>query len=129
MAGSSGLGALAPLPIPLACSGLNPGAFGAARELFAPLGLAAVPGGQSGSGGPDAAAFQPGAAVAVDIMRGDLQLSAIGTVTWRDGDRVLIFGHPLFHSGDVRLPMASAEVTTILSSDCFRSSSACAAAR
>jgi hypothetical protein len=57
--------------------------------------------------------------VAVDVMRGDLQLSAIGTVTWREGDRVLIFGHPLFQSGDVRLPMASAEITTIVPSEQF----------
>src|SRR4030095_553105 len=60
---------------------------------------------------------QPGSAVAVDLLRGDLHLAAIGTVTWRDGDRILIFGHPLFQSGDVRLPMSTANITNIVASD------------
>jgi hypothetical protein len=47
-------------------------------------------------------------------MRGDLNLSAIGTVTYRDGDRVLLFGHPFFQSGDVRLPLSTAHITTII---------------
>ena len=50
-------------------------------------------------------------------MRGDLQLSAIGTVTWRDGDRVLLFGHPLFQAGGVRLPLSTASIVTVVASD------------
>jgi hypothetical protein len=50
-------------------------------------------------------------------MRGDLQLSAIGTLTWRDGDRVLLFGHPFFQAGDVRLPLSTARITTIVTSE------------
>ena len=105
---------LAPLPIPLACSGLHAAAMEPARRLFEPLGLAVVPGGQAAHGGPTAAALEPGAAVAVDLMRGDLQIAAIGTVTYRDRDRVLIFGHPFFQSGPVRMPLATAEILTIV---------------
>ncbi|HKQ56517.1 MAG TPA: hypothetical protein VJY35_01500, partial [Candidatus Eisenbacteria bacterium] len=76
-----------------------------------------TPGGRAPNGGPPADSLQPGAAVAVDVLTGDLQLAAIGTVTWRDGDRVLIFGHPLFQSGNVRLPLATAEIATIVASD------------
>lgn len=104
-----------PLPIPVACGGLHAGAFDQARSLLEPLGLTAVPGGGSASSAP-AAPLEPGSAVAVDLMRGDLNLSAIGTVTWRDGDRVLIFGHPLFQSGEVRLPLSTAEITTVMPS-------------
>jgi hypothetical protein len=50
-------------------------------------------------------------------MRGDLQISAIGTLTWRDGDRVLLFGHPFFQSGDVRLPLSTARITTVVARD------------
>ncbi len=49
-------------------------------------------------------------------MRGDLQLSAIGTVTYVEGDRVLIFGHPFFQAGDVRMPLSTAVITTIVAS-------------
>ena len=50
-------------------------------------------------------------------MRGDLQIAAIGTLTWRDGDRVLLFGHPFFQAGDVRLPLSTARITTVVASD------------
>jgi len=107
----------APLGIPLTCGGLNPVALAEARRLFEPLGLVVTPGGGARDGGPPADSLRPGAAVAVDVMTGDLQLSAIGTLTWREGDRVLIFGHPLFQSGDVRLPLSTAEIATIVASD------------
>ena len=110
-------GAPVSLPVPLACGGLAPGALDAAQRWLAPLGFRAVPGGSTSDGGPDAASLEPGSAVAVDLMRGDLQVSAIGTVTWRDGDRVLIFGHPFFQSGDVRLPLSTARITTVVASE------------
>lgn len=106
-----------PLGVPLTCGGLHPIAMAEARRLFEPLGLVATPGGRAASGGPPADSLLPGAAVAVDVLTGDLQLSAIGTLTWREGDRVLIFGHPLFQSGEVRLPLSTAEIATIVASD------------
>ncbi|MBT6565119.1 MAG: hypothetical protein HON76_21640, partial [Candidatus Scalindua sp.] len=60
--------------------------------------------------------FMPGSAVAVEIIRGDLSASAIGTVTYRDGDDILAFGHPIIQMGNTDLPMATAEVHTILAS-------------
>src|SRR5262249_18811195 len=93
---------------------LDPAALDPARRLFAPLGLAVVPGGRSTGSGPSADSLVPGAAVAVDLLRGDLQMSAIGTVTYRDGDRVLIFGHPFFQAGRVRMPLSTAEIVTVV---------------
>ena len=40
-----------------------------------PLGFRVVPGGSAADGGPAAASLVPGSAVAVDLMRGDLQVS------------------------------------------------------
>jgi hypothetical protein len=101
------------LALPLAASGLNPAALASVRAWFEPAGFAVVPGGRSHTPEPHAT-LEPGDAVAVDVMRGDLNLSAIGTVTYRDGDRVLLFGHPFFQSGDVRLPLSTAHITTII---------------
>lgn len=106
-----------PLPMPLACAGLAAGASELVRRMLAPLGLAVIPGGRAADGGPTAASLQPGSAVAVDVLRGDLQFSAIGTVTWRDGDKVLIFGHPFFQSGEVRMPLSTARITTIVANE------------
>lgn len=104
-----------PLPLPLVGVGLAPAATPFVRDAFAPLHLQVVPGGAAAGGSADS--LVPGSAVAVDLMRGDLLLSAIGTLTWRDGDRVLIFGHPFFQAGAVRLPLSTAEITTIVASD------------
>jgi len=105
----------APLALPLAVGNASPAAVEPLRALFEPMGLAVVPGGRDRAPRP-ARGLEPGDAVAVDLLRGDLNLSAIGTVTWRGGDRVLIFGHPFFQSGDVRLPLSTAHITTILGS-------------
>jgi hypothetical protein len=113
----AGPAALRSLALPLVCVGLQPGALEAARPLFERLGLSAVPGGAAPRGGPPADSLVPGAAVAVDLLRGDHELAAIGTVTWRDGDRLLAFGHPLFQSGAVSLPIATAEIAAIVASE------------
>jgi hypothetical protein len=60
--------------------------------------------------------FQPGSSVAVEIIRGDLSASAIGTVTYRDDNNILAFGHPIIQIGATDLPMATAQVHTILAS-------------
>lgn len=111
---ASGVAGIAPLQLPLAASGVHSSALDPLRSMFAPYHFAVVPGGQAEGGGPGPDALVPGAAVAVDLLRGDMQLSAIGTVTYRDGDRILIFGHPFFQAGDVRLPLATAVITTIV---------------
>jgi len=107
---------LASLPLPLSGGGLHP----LAREIFAPefraRGFQLTPGGRAAERATPAT-LTAGSAVAVDVLRGDLQLSAIGTVTWTDGQRVLIFGHPFFQSGEVNLPLSTAEIVTIVASD------------
>jgi hypothetical protein len=60
--------------------------------------------------------LKPGQAVNVVLVDGDFQLAANGTVTDRYGDQVLAFGHPFLGMGPVRVPMATAEVVTVLSS-------------
>jgi len=56
-----------------------------------------------------------GSAVAAVLVDGDLRLAAVGTVTDRYGDQVLAFGHPFLGMGPIRVPMATAEVVTLLS--------------
>jgi hypothetical protein len=110
-----GAGRPGALALPLAAGGLVPEALPLVRELFAAEGFTVTPGGRSAATGAEAD-LQPGSPVAVDVLRGDLNFSAIGTVTYRDGDRVLIFGHPFFQSGEVRLPLSTAHIVGILAS-------------
>lgn len=108
------------LALPLAAGGLHPDALGLVSTMFSAEGFTVTPGGGRASAAAKRSVatprLQPGSAVAVDVMRGDLNLSAIGTVTYRDGDRVLLFGHPFFQSGEIRLPLSTATITTILPS-------------
>lgn len=111
---ATGIARPVPLKLPLAAGGLHPAAFGPVRDLFDASGFTVTPGGRV-SGGRERP-FVPGSPVAVDLLRGDLNFSAIGTVTYVDGDRVLIFGHPFFQAGPVRLPLSTAHIVTILPS-------------
>ncbi|GAK57806.1 hypothetical protein U27_04773 [Candidatus Vecturithrix granuli] len=75
---------------------------------------------QGGGAAQTAAQFsdpdlEPGAAVAIQLVRGDMDISAVGTVTYRDNQTILAFGHPMFLAGQVNLPMTSAYVDLIVS--------------
>lgn len=65
---------------------------------------------------PAGAAPKPGSAVAAMLVSGDLSISAIGTVTEVSGDRLLAFGHPFLGLGPSEIPLAEAEVVTVLPS-------------
>ncbi len=59
--------------------------------------------------------LEPGAAVAIQLVRGDMDISAVGTVTYRDDKTILAFGHSMFLAGQVHLPMSSAYINLIVS--------------
>jgi hypothetical protein len=106
-----------PIPCPIAVSGLDPRLSTVLGEPFSRLGLELVPGsGEIGSGESLAGALEPGAAVAVSMVRGDMTASAIGTITYRDGNRILAFGHPMFQGGPVAIPMCGGVIHTVMSS-------------
>ncbi len=58
----------------------------------------------------------PGAACAVPLVTGDAMLGVTGTVTWTQGDDVLMMGHPFMQRGPVNLPLATAEILTVFPS-------------
>lgn len=58
----------------------------------------------------------PGSAVAVALVSGDVQLSAVGTLTTVEEEGLLAFGHPLLNLGAAELPLVPAYVTAIVSS-------------
>ena len=67
-------------------------------------------GGGAGSD-PDApTSLEAGGSIAVALVRGDLNLFGLGTVTEISENRVLAFGHPMFGLGSVSLPMHTASV-------------------
>ncbi len=67
--------------------------------------------------GVSAAGFENGSALGVQLIRGDLSATAIGTVTHVQGRRLLAFGHPMMNMGQIALPTATARVLHVLASE------------
>lgn len=111
---------LLPLSVPLIFSGFSPAAVEKAKPLFARMGFSAVLSGGAGQTlekiSPAALTLQEGDPVAVQLVRGDLSMAAVGTVTYVDGNTVLAFGHPLYNLGAVDYAMAKANVLTVVPS-------------
>ncbi len=110
--------ALVPAAAPLFVTGFGRSVRAIVDRLFSPFGLVPLQGGGGGrsrtGGGPSS--LVAGGALGVQLMRGDMDASAIGTVTaLRDG-RVLAFGHPMFNSGQTQVPVTTARVLMFLAS-------------
>ena len=103
--------------VPLTVSGFSPRAVGELAEEMRSTGLVPLQAGGGGHRGPPAAGHvEPGSAIGVELVRGDMSTVATGTVTYVNGSDVLAFGHPLFGIGEVYLPMVDAEIHAFLPS-------------
>ncbi len=98
-----------PIRTPVVASGLHPIVREWLEPQFAEHGLVVSAGGAGRHTG-DTPAFRPGSPIGVGLVRGDMTLSATGTVTWVDEDRVYAFGHPFLSTGRTLLPMHTARV-------------------
>src|SRR5262245_44989813 len=99
---------LTPLRTPLAATGLTAHSLKLLRDRAPGLGLVPVQGGGAGARVADAnkdVALEPGGPLAISLIRGDFDLSGIGTVTHLDGDRVYGWGHPFMSLGDCDFPL------------------------
>jgi len=109
-----------PLRIPLVFSGFSSDVVERAQPLFSKLGFYPVKSGGRGqileSTPPPSPVFQEGEPVAIQLISGDLDMSAVGTVTYVDKNLVLAFGHPLYNLGAVDYAMAKAKVVTVIPS-------------
>jgi len=106
-----------PMRLPLVFGGTTrAGAAGleidAFKRAFQSLGLSPVVAGGAGGDAArrDDAPFEPGSALGVQIVRGDVETAAVGTVTFVRGDEIVAFGHPFFNLGPTALPMTRAYV-------------------
>lgn len=79
-------------------------------------GLIPVAGRASSGGGAAAMPLEPGNALSVVLMDGDIHIAGTGTLTWTDGKRFMGFGHPMLGIGQTLLPVAPAEIVTIIPS-------------
>jgi hypothetical protein len=107
------------LATPLLLGGLGRIGTRMARELFEPLGLEPLEaGGGGGAVEPSAPQhFEDGGALGVELVRGDINATELGTVTRVEGDRLVAFGHPMLSAGVTALPTAVGRVVWVLASE------------
>lgn len=110
---------MTPIATPLTFSGISQSTI----DMFAPelmrAGMLPVAAAGGGSGitkmkPADATTLLGGDSVVVQLTRGDIEISAAGTVTLRDGAKIYAFGHPFFSLGSANLPMAESHVVTVV---------------
>lgn len=107
---------LQPLPAPLIASGISGRTLEAFRETLDELGLEVMSGPGGSASGELPGEIEAGSAVSAVLMRGDFNFAATGTVTHVNGDQLLAFGHPFFQWGSVDMPLAQAEILTVVRS-------------
>jgi len=116
-----------PMETPLVMSGFHPETIRFWQQQTAGTTLEPVVagGGLSGLGGSSAPGesasvahpkLEPGSAVSMQLIRGDVEVAATCTVTYIDPRQLLACGHPVLGAGPVSLPMTAAEVITTLAS-------------
>ncbi len=115
---SSGVfsGGLSQILTPLAVSGLSPGTLQTFAPTFRKLGFETQQGVSAGSPtSPEiSGTVTPGSMISVQLLSGDMSISADGTVTYVNGKRIYAFGHQFLNSGSTELPFAAADVITVL---------------
>lgn len=94
---------------PLMVSGFSGHALTMLQDKLKPLDLVPY---EVGDAPSDAvyAPLEPGSAVGVELVRGDVSVGALGTVTYVEGNKVLAFGHPFLKKGNIGYFMNNAYV-------------------
>lgn len=82
------------------------------------LGLSLLPiaASQPASSPVSAASLLPGSSVGVALTTGDLSIGALGTLTYRDGDALVGFGHPFIANGASQFPMTTVSIIDTMKS-------------
>ncbi len=60
---------------------------------------------------------QPGSPISIQLIRGDVTLAAVGTLTLIEGNKFWALGHPLVGRGDASFALSPAFITHIVPSD------------
>jgi hypothetical protein len=108
-----GVAAFAPAAVSLVASGVTPGALKILTRALSRFNV--TPSQQPmGTASFSAPPLQPGSALGVELVRGDTEVGGIGTVTYRRGNEILAFGHPMLNAGSASIMMTTAYIDTVV---------------
>ncbi len=116
LSSSASIGNLSEIFTPLALSGFTARTVQTFAADFHKLGLDPQQGVSGGT--PKSQSLTgtvlPGSMISVQLLSGDMAISADGTVTYVNGKHVYAFGHRFLDSGGTDLPFARADVIALL---------------
>jgi len=101
---------------PIMVSGINGRALNRLEKKLAELNLDVIP--SSGIEKVDKSNEnpKPGEAIAVQLVRGDISVASIGTLTYVDQGQFLAFGHPFTNRGRVNYLLSRAYINAVIPS-------------
>jgi hypothetical protein len=105
-----------PLRTPLAATGFTKNSLKLLHERCDSFGLTPMQGGAAPARIAEEekdTPLEPGSPLAVSLIRGDFDLSGIGTVTHVEGNRVYGWGHPFMGLGSCEFPLMSGYIITV----------------
>ncbi len=111
----AGVAAVAPVAVPVVASRVSPAALILLRRALGRYNVVPM---QAYGGHREfpVPSVEPGSSVGVLLVRGDVEIGAIGTVTYRRGNAILAFGHPLLNAGAAPMLLTSAWIDAIVRS-------------
>ncbi len=105
------------LATPLMVGGVNSLTLARISPLFEGSGLVPMQVGSgtgSLSGDQDPPHLEPGSVLAVPLLTGDMELTAVGTCTEIVGDRIFGFGHSFNNEGPIDLPIGAGSIAAVV---------------
>jgi len=110
---------LTPLATPLLADGLPESQLKPMQSFLDQFNVHVVAGMTAGVApvaAPKKPVMEAGSAIAVPVLSGDVNMSAVGTVTYVKGNTMLAFGHPFFLTGKANMPFSLAYIHCIINS-------------
>ena len=113
---------LQPAGTEMMVAGLAPKAMKMLANVLDPMGIDVMQGGGSGGSAKKEMMesapknYVDGGAISVTLVRGDVSISGLGTVTHVLGNQLVAFGHPMLGGGVENLPTALGHIHWVLAS-------------
>jgi len=108
---------LMPIATPLMVGGFTQEIMNEMEPIFKNSGL--IPFRSGGGSAKGISDMVPGGVIGAQLLCGDCELTALGTVTYNRKGKVLGFGHPFLGMGKVNFPMTGGTIHTIVPSQMF----------
>ncbi len=101
---------------PIMVSGINGRALSRLEKSLAELNLDVIPSTGIEEEDKSNKKPEPGEAIAVQLVRGDISVASIGTLTYVDQGQFLAFGHPFTNRGEVNYLLSRANINAVIPS-------------